>query len=221
MISAISHDANSYLTVVKGKLDNLLWRLRRNQALENPEAHLALAAEYAEALARLLENLKDYESLVEGTMPVATGTEPLSPLLESVCHSTEEEARRRHQHLVLAELPAGCSVRADKLLLRRVLQNLVQNALKFSPEGSRVFLSVEPGEAMVRIRVADEGGGIPEAAWENVFEPYVRLSSAVKGTGLGLAIARRLMHLMNGTLGVEQSAPGKGTVFAVTIPRAQ
>jgi signal transduction histidine kinase len=220
MISAISHDANGYLTVVKGKLDNLLLRLRRNLKLEDPEAHLALAAEYAEALARLLENLKDYENLVEGKMPVVPANERLAPLLESVRRGAEDEARRRRQSLALEDGAADVVVRADALLLRRVLQNLVSNALKFSPEGSAVRLRVESGEKTVRILVADEGPGIPRAAWSRVFEPYVRLQTAVKGTGLGLAIARSLMRLMGGELAVASSAPDTGTIFAASLPRS-
>ena len=221
MISAISHDANTYLTVVKGEIDNLLVRLRRNLALEEPAAHLALAAAYAEVLGCLLENLKDYEKLVEGKMEVVLAAEDPQALLKSVRDSAENEARRRRQQVILEAAPAECRVRADNFLLRRVLQNLVQNALKFSPEGSCVRLWVVPEAERVRLLVADEGAGIPESAWESVFEPYLRLNTAVKGTGLGLAIARQLMQLMNGSLAVVASTPGNGTTFAVTIPRVE
>jgi signal transduction histidine kinase len=69
------------------------------------------------------------------------------------------------------------------------------------------------------VRISDEGCGIPGEAWERVFQPYVRLQTAVKGTGLGLAIARELMRKMRGDLTIVTSAPGAGTTFELRLPR--
>jgi two-component system sensor histidine kinase KdpD len=124
---------------------------------------------------------------------------------------------------VQVEIAAGVPlVRVDPRQLERVIANLVDNAVKFSPAGRPVEVSVAGGGVAVAVSVRDHGPGIPEGEREHVFEPFHRLDSSghVPGSGLGLAIARGLAEA-NGCRLELAAAPGGGSVFTLTIPVAQ
>ena len=112
-------------------------------------------------------------------------------------------------------------IRCDENKLRQVLVNLVDNAVKYSPEGGRVELRVRSENGSCLIEVADEGLGIPADERERIFEKFYRLdpqqTQGVGGSGLGLYICRELVERMNGRLRVE-SEPGKGSRFTVELP---
>jgi PAS domain S-box-containing protein len=112
-------------------------------------------------------------------------------------------------------------IACDPNKLRQVLVNLVDNAVKYSPDGGRVALRVRSADGTCRIEVADEGLGIPDAERERIFEKFYRLdpqqTQGVGGSGLGLYICRELVERMNGRLEVD-SEPGKGSKFRVALP---
>ena len=114
-------------------------------------------------------------------------------------------------------------VAADPDGLRQVLVNLVENAVKYSPDGGRVELELEPGDGRVRFSVRDRGLGIPAAEHERIFEKFYRLdpnlSRGVGGTGLGLYICREIVRRMGGRIRVE-SEPGRGSTFSFELPLA-
>ena len=101
----------------------------------------------------------------------------------------------------------------DEGLVRRILDNLVQNALRHTPAGGRVTLSAEAGQGILRLRVADTGPGVDPTLRETLFEPFV--TGRADGTGLGLAIARELAGAMGGSLVL---ADGPGAVFVLEVP---
>jgi signal transduction histidine kinase len=146
--------------------------------------------------------------------------------LRVLCESVAAAARARDETNVVLEVAAEESLRplvCDEDLLRRVLANLVENAIKYSRDGSRVELRVVDGADAVSIEVRDEGLGIPPSEQERIFEKFYRLDAAmtrgVGGSGLGLYIARELVEAMGGSLTL-RSTPGTGSTFAVTLPRA-
>jgi signal transduction histidine kinase len=113
------------------------------------------------------------------------------------------------------------SIRCDENKLRQVLVNLVDNAVKYSPDGGRVELRVRSSNGSCLIEVADEGLGIPPDEYDRIFEKFYRLdpqqTQGVGGSGLGLYICRELVERMDGSLRVE-SEPGKGSRFTVELP---
>jgi len=111
---------------------------------------------------------------------------------------------------------------SDERLLRSILTNLLTNAIKFSPDRERVFLTVKGSGHQLIIIVRDEGIGIDEDEIEKVFEPFLRGRSAasIQGTGLGLSIVKKSVQLLNGTIHVK-STLGEGTTFTVAIPNEQ
>jgi signal transduction histidine kinase len=112
---------------------------------------------------------------------------------------------------------------ADAMRLRQVLANLLDNAIKYSPDDSEVRLEIEARAGRVRFLVHDEGIGIAEREQRRIFDRFVRLDpemrSGVPGTGLGLHISREFVRRMGGSLSVS-SLPGRGSTFVVELPAA-
>jgi signal transduction histidine kinase len=115
-------------------------------------------------------------------------------------------------------------VAADAAKLRQVLGNLVENGVKYSPNGGRVEIAVREVGDRVHFRIADEGIGIPPGERERIFEKFYRLdpelTRGVGGTGLGLYICRELIRGMHGQIWVE-AADGQGSIFVVDLPRGE
>jgi signal transduction histidine kinase len=113
-------------------------------------------------------------------------------------------------------------VRCDESLLRQVLINLVDNAIKYSVDGGLVLVRLRDETAVVHIDVIDKGLGIPAAEQERIFDKFYRLDAemtrGVGGSGLGLYISREIVAQLGGTLSL-QSQPGVGSTFTVTLPR--
>src|SRR5205823_4895686 len=139
----------------------------------------------------------------------------------------EVEAARTHlpENVELAlhappELPA---VAADPGQLRQVLGNLIDNAIKYSPDGGTVTVAIEPRDRVVRFTVSDGGLGIPPPEQERIFEKFYRLdpnmARGIGGTGLGLYISRELVHRVDGRIWVESDGGHPGSSFVVEIPQ--
>jgi signal transduction histidine kinase len=114
------------------------------------------------------------------------------------------------------------SVRGDEELLRRLMVNLLQNAVQHSPQGGAVSIDISPNGSRVYVRVADSGAGIPEADRVRIFDRFVQLdpSRRAEGTGLGLTIAKWIADVHHGSLSLESSGPG-GSTFCVVLPVAR
>ena len=150
---------------------------------------------------------------------------PLAELVQDVVMQCGPEAERREITLraVLPEA-GGAPVQADIGLIERVLSNLLDNALHYTPPGGTVEVRLASADGVARVEVADTGVGIPPDQLPHVFDRFYRASAARTrengdGAGLGLAIAQRIVDLHGGTIGVE-SAVGEGTRFAFTLPLA-
>jgi signal transduction histidine kinase len=133
--------------------------------------------------------------------------------------------RRAHPHrdFALDVDPAARIVAADPLRAEQVLANLISNAVKFSEDGTPVQVAIDSDGGRVRIRVRDEGMGIPPDKHEEIFEKFRRLEDPMRmetgGAGVGLYIVRQLAVAMDGDVRVD-SAPGRGSTFSVWLPAA-
>ena len=143
-------------------------------------------------------------------------------LLREAVEEAAVQARARQISLRLAAEP--CEVMGDRALLRQAASNLVENAVKYSPDGSEVQLIVRRGEDCVILEVTDQGPGIPEELQERVFEPFFRVDDARSrqqgGAGLGLALVRAIVEALGGTVCVEEN-DGGGSRFVVKLPSAR
>jgi signal transduction histidine kinase len=120
---------------------------------------------------------------------------------------------------VTTQGPSDVTIRGDEELLRRLMLNLLQNAIQHSPAGGVVSIEIAPNGSRVYVRVVDSGGGIDEADRSRIFERFVQLdpSRRAEGTGLGLPIAKWIAEAHQGSLSLESTGPG-GSTFCVVLP---
>ena len=166
----------------------------------------------------ILNSLLDIARLESGALPTRVRDFALAPLLETLTREFGLVAAERG--LVLDSLPTRVVVRSDEALLRRILQNFLSNAIRYTPRG-RVLLGVRRIAGGLRIEVHDQGPGIPESLQAEIFEEFRRLDDGVandRGAGLGLAIVERIGRLLGHRIGLH-SRLGRGSVFWVEVPR--
>jgi signal transduction histidine kinase len=219
-VATASHELRTPLTAVYGGATTLLARgeeLRPSQR----ESLLNLIAEEAAHLTGIVDQLLVSAQLDRGTLRVDESECDVA----EVCNAVVAAARLRAPAgvTVAIHLPSTLEpIRCDASLLRQVVVNLVDNAVKYSVGGGTVLVRVTDGEASVRIDVADQGLGIPSAEQEKIFDKFYRLDAemtrGVGGSGLGLYISREIVQQIGGTLTLE-SQVGKGSTFSITLPR--
>jgi two-component system sensor histidine kinase CpxA len=196
--------------------------------LRTPLSRLGFAIELARkapdrdaALDRIRKEVDRLNSLVNQLLqvtraegdPAAREMEPvpLDELLREVAEDTAWEAELRKVRIV-ARIGEHATVRGDRELLRRAIENVVRNALRYAPENSTVEIGLESSKDSARIRVRDEGPGVAEENLEQIFQPFFREDSsrnaATGGVGLGLAITYRAIHLHHGQVRARNAAPG-------------
>ena len=171
----------------------------------------------------LVRDFLDAAAMEDGNLQLNTAEHDLAEIARSAVASLEPVAATKAQRLVL--LPAGAPlsrVRADGERLRQVFDNLIGNALKFTPPGGDITIALGEAGGWVHAEVRDSGPGLGPEDFARIFSPYQRLSAQPTGigedsTGLGLFIARELLTLQGGRLEV-QSQPGRGAVFRVNLP---
>ena len=157
------------------------------------------------------------ERLRRGKLPVKLGDVDLSALFSRLVHGAQYHLQEKHA-TVHTDMRAPQPVRTDGDVVTIILQNLLTNAIKYSPDRSEIRLLAEPGaEGGVRIAVIDRGPGIPPEKMSNLFAPFERGETyGQKGTGLGLTIARNLVRAHGGEIRAE-SQPGRGTSITFTV----
>ena len=219
--AALGHDLRQAAHAMGLHLEPLA-RLAETAGSESDRRAVAAVGVSWQLLDGLLAQLVDLARLDLDTLRARLDDVEAAPIARDLVALHGALARHGGVRLV-ARVGAERCVRADDLLLRRVLSNLLSNAIAFSPPGATVVLALRAARGGWRFEVRDAGTGIPAEAHERVFEDFVRIDDRVgtprEGFGLGLAIARRLVALMGGSIAM-RSSPGRGTCVGVTLPRA-
>ncbi|HEX8962025.1 MAG TPA: ATP-binding protein [Rhodocyclaceae bacterium] len=187
-----------------------------------------------ERLLDLVNNLLDLSKLEAGKMPIEAGSVDLAGLAREVARDYEALVESRRQRLEIAASDCDTVVCGDATRLCQIVRNLVSNAIKFTPEGGSIRIEFAPDElptgrraedhglvAALRMTVADDGIGIPEAEIGNVFDKFFQSSktrTGAGGTGLGLAICEEIVRNHRGTIRARNRHPG-GAAFDVVLPR--
>ncbi|MGI8421953.1 MAG: ATP-binding protein [Gaiellaceae bacterium] len=221
MVATVSHELRTPLAAIYGSA----LTLRRDDItleVQLRDQLLTVIAEESDRLATIVNDLLLASQLDADTVRVSTERTDARTLAEQVI----EVAGLNVPETITLELEAPRKlpkVECDPGQLRQVLGNLLENAVKYSPNGGRVRLALEPGERTLRFSVSDEGLGIPAAEQRRVFEKFYRvdpnMSRGIGGTGLGLFICRELVRRVGGRIWVE-SQEGSGSTFFVELPRA-
>ena len=220
-VATASHELRTPLAAVYGAARTLR-RTDIEIPAEQRDRFLEIIVSETERLTAIVSQILLAGQLEEGRVDVATTATDLRPLAESVIDSARLRAPDQIG-LRLEQNGAPAVALADEDKLRQVLVNLLDNAIKYSPDGGDVTVELAGGQGRVRLTVADSGLGIPLAEQERIFEKFYRLDPAltrgVGGSGLGLFISRELVSRMGGSLNV-RSQPGSGAAFVVDLPAA-
>jgi signal transduction histidine kinase len=214
-VSLVSHELRGPMAAVIGAARTLEHRWRELRA-EQREAFLALIGDETTRLASLVADVLDTSRIEAGTFSYRFTDVDLASLVRDAVTTAslaQDEVR------IELDLAPVATVRGDVERLRQVVANLIDNAVKYSPEGGAVRVGVSQRDHTVGVVVSDQGPGIAEADRALIFEKFGRASggTAKPGTGLGLYIARAIAQAHGGTLEVA-SAPGKGATFTLSIP---
>ncbi len=218
-VSTVSHELRTPLAAIYG---SALTLRRGDLALEEDDRDslLSIVAKEADRLARTVDDILWTSRLDSGTLRIAIESCNAAALATDVLASAQTHLPANIE-LDLAAPPDAPHVAADPDKVRQVLANLVDNAVKYSPEGGRVEVALEPDGGVLRFVVRDEGLGVPLAEQRRIFDKFYRLdpemTSGVGGTGLGLYICRELVRRMHGRIWVEQR-DGGGTTAAFELP---
>jgi signal transduction histidine kinase len=220
-VATASHELRTPLTAVFGGARTLTAH-RDELPRHQQDRLLRMIEQESEQLVRIVDQLLVSAQLDRGTLTVDESATDVG----AVCSAVVESARVRaaERNLIMLQMPTAIEpLRCDEALLRQVLVNLVENAVKYSDDGDRIDVIVADEPTRVRIDVVDHGIGIPPAEQERIFEKFYRLVAAmtrgVGGSGLGLYISREIVQRLDGSLAV-RSEPGEGSTFSVTLPRA-
>ena len=220
-VATVSHELRTPMAGIYGAAQTLL-REDIELAPGDRRMLLEIIATQAVRLSQITEEVLIASRLDRDELPVARERVDVS----EVAAETVEHMQSRLPEAIRLELalePGVPPASADRDRLQQVLVNLLDNAIKYSPEGGEVRLTVSGAPESVRFAVTDPGLGIPSAEQQRIFEKFYRLdtqlSRAGGGTGLGLYITRELVRRMGGTISV-RSELGSGSTFTVELPRA-
>lgn len=218
VLAVVSHDLRNPLNaIVVGAQALLSMDVPRDQQAPM----LEIIRRNGNRMDRLIQDLLDASRLQGGRrLAVEAAAIDLRAVVDEVCQAVAVRIRASMQKVV-CEVPADMPpVRADRDRLLQVLGNLIDNALKFTPEGGQVTVRARVSDVEARTEVADTGPGIPEAHRSHLFEPFWQARQAGRhSAGLGLAIAKGIVEAHGGRIGVE-SSEGRGSTFWFTLPLA-
>lgn len=221
-VANVSHELRTPLAVIKGYIETLVDG-HHDMDLEDRTRFLNTVQRHTERLNSLLDDLLTLSRLESSNSALERESVELRAMILSIV----EDYRNRPdaaEHKVITQLDSAINrLILDPLKVTQVLNNLIDNALKYTPAGSGITVGAElhPAEAEVEIRVSDDGPGIPEADLPHIFERFYRVEKGRSrergGTGLGLSIVKHIATLHGGRVQVE-STLGEGTTFRIWIP---
>ena len=220
-VSSVSHELRTPLGYIKGYTTTLL---RRDAEWDEEQVRefLRIIDESSDQLESLVDHLLDMSRISEGRLSVEPEPVALAPIARDVARNANV---RTSAHRIKVQVPPDMPlVMADRGRIGQVLGNLVDNAIKYSPEGGPITISAAVTAEQAHVAVRDEGLGIPEDQLESVFDRFHRGSSALvrstRGTGLGLPICRAIVEAHGGRIWAERPADGPGSVVHFTLPLA-
>ena len=219
-VSIVSHELQTPVAIIKGYAGTL----QRPDTTWSPAVVQRVAATIeaeCDRLTRLITDLLDLSRIQAGTVAMAFHSVDLTELLEEVVNLAR--ARAPERQIVLGPLPDLPFVRGDYDKLRMALNNLVDNAVKYSPQGGPITVGAALGDDEVLLWVRDEGIGVPRAEQEHIFERFhridTRLSRETPGVGMGLYICKVIAEAHNGRVWVDSAGAGQGSTFFLALPR--
>ncbi len=221
-VANVSHELRTPVTIIKGYAETLL-----DGALESDPARamrfVEIISSHSVRLANLINDILTLSSLESKEALLELNPLDISGTIAKACVLLQESAARKHITITNESMSGAVPrVVADQGRIEQVVVNLLENAIKYTPDGGSVRLFTEDDDQFVRVSVADTGIGIPFKDLPRIFERFYRVDEARTreqgGTGLGLAIVKHIVQLHGGTVFVT-SEPGQGSIFSFTIKK--
>ena len=210
-LANMSHEIRTPLNAIVGFSDLLV----ETEELEERQEYIKIVRENNELLLQLISDILDLSKIEAGTFEFTNGDVDVYLLCEDIVRSMRMKAKGEVELVLDNHLPV-CHVISDRNRIHQVISNFVNNAMKFTSEGSiHVGYKLKDGE--LEFYVEDTGIGIEKEQLPHIFERFVKLNSFVHGTGLGLSICQSIVEQLGGRIGVD-SEKGKGSRFWFTIP---
>ena len=215
--SDVSHELKTPLTVIKGEVEVSLRRDRRKKEYKNT---LKILLEETTKLEKIIENLLFLSHMDGQSKSLSFKRISLDEILLEVFEDTEKMARQKEIHLILKGIKPVYT-KGEENLLKRLLTNLIDNAIKYTPTGGSVEISLESDRKFARFIIKDTGVGIPEDKLEHIFDRFYRVdearSTSTGGSGLGLSIVKQIVEVHKGEIEVK-SELNRGSTFIIYLP---
>ncbi|MFQ3596989.1 MAG: tetratricopeptide repeat protein [Chloroherpetonaceae bacterium] len=220
LLGIAAHDLKNPLQVISG-FASLIQEVK---TLDEAQSNARAIERSSERMLKLIKELLETATLDSGKLELSKTPVNVAELLRAVVEHNRPNAEKKSQTIDL-DLDESAVADLDLERMREVLDNLVSNAVKYSPVGKRIQVSLVHAEGGVRIAVKDEGQGLTEADKEKLFGKFQRLSARPTGgessTGLGLSIVKQLVELHGGKVWAESEGKGKGATFFVELPMVE
>jgi len=216
--SSVSHELRTPLTSIKAYTATIL--RDPNMSEETRRQFLTIIDEESNRLAALIEDLLEVSRIETGTTKMKQKTVDVAAVIEKVLINLTPLAHKKNIELrkyIGDELP---TLQGDEGKIESVVTNLIDNAIKFTPEHGNITICAEEANGEMVIRVTDTGMGIPRKSLSKIFDRFYRVprpGKEIQGTGLGLSIVNKIVSMHNGRIEVE-SEVDKGTTFVVYLP---
>ncbi len=206
-IDILTHDIANPLTVIRGVIEygDYSGREEREMALKN-----------IHRITEIIEDMKIFSKL-NAMENLPKQKIVINEVIEGIIKAFEKKLKEKNIKIEFNPKRKFCIY--GNSLIKHVFSNLIDNAIKYSPKGTKIKINIEEEDGYILVSVADEGIGVPDEYKKSIFERFERGSKkGIRGTGLGLAIAKKVVELHNGKIWVEDNKP-KGSIFYVKLPK--
>lgn len=219
----IAHEFRTPLTMIAGPVGQLA---KSGSIGDEERSLLSIAQRSIQRMFKLVNQLMDFNKLENDTLRLCVEQIDVVKLMNDICDTFEFNVKEKGLTLNRFGMEDELMAWTDGDKLEKIVSNLLSNALKFTPSGGHIDVSLDVADGQVKIMVADSGKGIPEEQRENIFKRFYQLDNQTKaivnwGTGIGLYYSRRLAELHHGTLTASNRTEGTGAVFTLVYPMTE
>ena len=219
----IAHEFRTPLTMIAGPVSQVV---KSERLSGDDKSLLTIANRNIQRMFKLVNQLMDFNKLENDTLRLSVEQLDVVKVINGVCDYFIYNAQERNVTINRFGMEDALMAWTDGDKLEKILTNLISNALKFTPRGGHIDVSLDVADNQIKVSVADTGKGLPENQLENIFKRYYQLDNQTKGiinwgTGIGLYYSRRLAELHHGTLVAGNREEGTGAVFTLVYPMAE
>ncbi len=222
ILGTVAHDLKNPLSVILGRTEMMTEMIgQAASSAESVKAQVSHIRESARRMTSMVDNL--ISDAMSDALDITVRPErvDVAALANEIAAANQPLAENKRQNIAVSA-PADCLINCDADRIREAIDNLVSNAIKYSPLGGHIELLVARADGGVQVRVRDEGAGLSPEDMSRLFERFQRLSAKPTAgestTGLGLSIAKRIVELHGGTIAAESPGPGRGATFTMWLP---